>query len=153
MHPLTASTLLDVATANVAELNATPGSMRAVVNAIFSLDAVVGGFHVEWKGGGSSTVPDDGKLRNIFASECPDYEIIRDAAFALKHGQLTGKKARLISRQDQIRSHPAAFDVATFDRLAFDTESVIWLETDAGDHPVYRIAERTLTFLFAQTPR
>jgi hypothetical protein len=72
---------------------------------------------------------DDSDFRDLLSSECPEFRAVRDAAFALKHGELTGKKPRLVERADQVASYSGALDEAVFDRSAFDTESVIWIET------------------------
>jgi hypothetical protein len=47
-----------------------------------------------------------------------------DAAFALEHGELTGKAPTC----KKGGSGSSAFDEAVFDRSMFDTESVIWIE-------------------------
>jgi hypothetical protein len=59
---------------------------------------------------------------------------MRDAAFALKHGELRGKKPRLVQRAAQVTSYSGAFDEAVFDRSAFDTEAVVWIE---GNDPAH----------------
>jgi hypothetical protein len=46
----------------------------------------------------------------------------------LKHGELTGRKPRLVSRADQLVRYDGAYDAAVFDRSVFDTEGVVWIE-------------------------
>jgi hypothetical protein len=58
----------------------------------------------------------------------------------LKHGHLEDKKARLVQRAEQVTSYSGAFDEAIFDRSAFDTEAVIWIE--ANDPALSRRADQ-----------
>ena len=80
---------------------------------------------------------DDIEFRDLLCHQCSEFRIVRDAAFALKHGELTAKKPRLVQRADQVVSYSGAFDEAVFDRSVFDAGPVIWIEnTDpAGSTP------------------
>jgi hypothetical protein len=74
---------------------------------------------------------DDSKSREFLAEECAEFIIVRDAAFALKDGALTDpkKQPRFVKKADQLVSDSGAWDEAVQDRSAFDTKSVIWIET------------------------
>jgi hypothetical protein len=90
----------------------------------------------------------DGQLRDALANESESYRLVRDAAFALKHGELLGKKPRLVSRADQVMAYAGAYDTAVYDRSAYDTVSVIWLETgDDSARPADQIAGEVLVFI------
>jgi hypothetical protein len=55
------------------------------------------------------------------------------------------RKPRLVRRPDQIMTMPAGFDAATFDRSAFDTETV-WIETDDNDYRAAEMIKEVLQF-------
>ena len=103
--------------------------MRCAVNALLTLDAFTGVLFAHLTKLDRAPSKDDSEFRDVLSRECPEFRIVRDAAFALKHGELTAKKPRLVQRADQVVSYSGAFDEAVFDRSAFDTESVIWIET------------------------
>ena len=67
------------------------------------------------------------KFREFLAEECPEFRIVRDAAFALKDGALTDpkKQPRFVKKADQMVSDSGAWDKAVQERSAFDTKSVI----------------------------
>ena len=88
----------------------------------------MGILHERLLAGGKISDETDEKFRNRIASQCAAYETLRDAAFALKHGELTGKKQRVVRRPDQLQAYSAALDKAVFDRSAFQTEDLIWVE-------------------------
>ena len=123
----------DVATANVDALASDVGNLRLAVNAILSLDALAGIVHSDLHSKGQETA-DDAAFRDRLAAQHLEYGIVRDAAFALKHGELRGKKPRLVQRAEQVISYGGAFDEAAFDRSAFDTEAVIWIEANDSTH-------------------
>jgi hypothetical protein len=77
---------------------------------------------------------DDSKFREFLAEECPELRIVRDAAFALKRGALTNpkKQPRFVKKADQGGFLSDASGQAVQDRSAFDTKSVIWIETTAS---------------------
>jgi hypothetical protein len=130
---LTPADLFDVATQNVNELGNDAGNRRLAVNAILTLDALAGIIHADLHRRGLASA-DDGAFRDGIAAQHLEYQILRDTAFALKHGELRGKKPRLVQRADQLASHSGAFDEAVFDRSAFDTEAVVWIEGNDATH-------------------
>ena len=130
---MTPADFLDnVVAPNAVHLGEDRGSMRRAVNALLTLDAFAGILFAHLKGLGRSRWADDSKFRDFLAEECPEFRIVRDAAFALKHGALTDpkKQPRLVQRAGQVVSYSGAWDEAVFDRSAFDTESVIWIEAN-----------------------
>lgn len=118
-----------VVTTNVVHLGENRGKMSCAVNALLTLDAFAGVLFAHLVKLDSAPSKDDSEFRDLLSRECSEFRVVRDAAFALKHGELTGKKPRLVERADQVVSYSGAFDEAVFDRSAFDTESVIWIET------------------------
>ena len=123
----------EVATANVDALASEVGNLRLAVNAILSLDALVGVIHVDLVDRGQETA-DDAAFRDRLAAQHLDYGIVRDAAFALKHGELRYKKPRLVRRADQVKSYGGVYDEAVFDRSVYDTNGVIWIEANDPSH-------------------
>ncbi|MCV0385865.1 MAG: hypothetical protein K5821_05460 [Nitrobacter sp.] len=133
----------EVVTPNVAALADDRGNIRLAINAVLALDTFVGILWLRSRAGSG----DDGHLRDALANESESYRLVRDAAFALKHGELLGKKPRLVRRADQVVAYEGIFDAAVFDRSAFDTEAVIWLETsDKSARPADQIAGEVLVF-------
>jgi hypothetical protein len=122
-----------IVTPNVAAAGDDVGNMRHAVNAILALDALAGILHADLHKRGLETA-DDGAFRDKLAAQYLEYRIVRDTAFALKHGELRGKRPRLVRRAEQVVSYGGAFDQAAFDRSAFDTEAVIWIEANDPDH-------------------
>jgi hypothetical protein len=135
---MTPADFLDnVVTTNVVHLGENRGNMSCAVNALLTLDAFTGILFAHLAKLDRAPSTKDIEFRDLLADECREFRIVRDAAFALKHGELTGKKARLVERADQVVSYSGAWDEAVFDRSAFDTGSVIWIETNdpAGSTP------------------
>jgi hypothetical protein len=123
----------DVVALNVDALGREVGELRLAVNAILSLDALAGIIHADLHERDLETA-DDIAFRDRLAAQHLEYGIVRDAAFALKHGELRGKKPRLVQRAEQVTSYSGAFDKAAFDRSAYDTKAVIWIEANDPTH-------------------
>src|SRR4051794_8468925 len=100
--------LKDIAAPNVDELGSDVGNHRLAVNAILALDALAGVIHADLHSKGQATA-DDGAFRDGVAARHLEYGILRDTAFALKHGELRGKKPRLVQRAEQVTSYGGAF--------------------------------------------
>jgi hypothetical protein len=127
--------LNEIVTPNVTALSGDVGDLRLAVNAILTLDALAGVIHDDLYKRGLVTTDDDVKYRETLASVYPEYRIVRDAAFALKHGELRfGKRPRLVRRADQVTSYSGAWDEAVWDRSAWDTPAVVWIEADDPGH-------------------
>jgi hypothetical protein len=119
----------NVVTRNVIHLGEVRGSYRRAVNALLTLDAFVGILFAHLRDLNIAPTSDDLEFRDLLARESYDFKIVRDAAFALKHGELTGRKVRLVRKANQVIAHSGAFDEATFDGSTFDAGPVIWIET------------------------
>ena len=76
---------------------------------------------------------DDGTWKETVAKGSKNYRVLRDAAYALKHGVLTRSTPRLVKQSEHVQAMPVGFDSATFDRDAFDTEQV-WIEATDTDY-------------------
>jgi hypothetical protein len=128
---MTPTDFLDnVVTTNVVHLGENRGNMRCAVNALLTLDAFSGILFAHLAKLDKSPKANDSEFRDLLSLECREFRIVRDAAFALKHGELTGKKPRLVERPDQVVSYSGAWDEAVFDRSAFDAKSIIWIEAN-----------------------
>jgi hypothetical protein len=119
----------DVVTRNVAHLGEVRGSYRRAVNALLTLDAFAGILFAHLKDLNFAPTSDDLEFRDLLARESYDFKIVRDAAFVLKHGELMGKRPRLVRKANRVLAHPGAFGGPTFDRSTFDADPVIWIET------------------------
>jgi hypothetical protein len=79
--------------ANLQEFYADEGDLRLGVNAILTLDALVGVLHQEiCRKSGVGPNDKDEKFRDDLAAKSDAYQIVRDAAAAVKHGILTRPK-------------------------------------------------------------
>jgi hypothetical protein len=78
---------------NLQEFYANEGDLRLGVNAILTLDALVGVLHQEnRRKSGVGPNDEDEKFREQVAAKSDAYRIVRDAAAAVKHGTLTRPK-------------------------------------------------------------
>ena len=121
----------NVVTRNIVHLGEARGSMRRAVNALLTLDAFAGILFAHLESLGRLRWADDSKFREFLAEECPEFRIVRDAAFALKDGALTDprKQPRFVKKADQVVSDSGAWDQSVQDRSVFNAKSVIWIET------------------------
>jgi len=99
----------DVAEPNVNEAMAKPGDLRSAVNAILSLDALVGQVHAALLVSGKTVTRSDEAFRDEIGSKLLAYRIVKDVAAALKHGRLDRPKAqeRLVRDATALRPGPA----------------------------------------------
>ncbi|MGM4917479.1 hypothetical protein [Tardiphaga sp. 813_E8_N1_3] len=80
---------------------------RAAVNSILTLDAYFGIRFVELKSASHPFVAGfdrDDAYRDELSKRSGAYRVLRDAAAALKHGELEGRKARLLKSSDSVVS-------------------------------------------------
>src|SRR5262249_5315357 len=112
---------------------ANPGDVRSAVHAITMLDAFFGILHASLYQNGIVQEPDDSKWKDVLACENRHYWVLKDCAYALKHGQLSHKKPRLVRRPDQIVSKGGAFQANAFQNNVFQTNK-LWIETEEGDY-------------------
>ncbi|MCP1931796.1 hypothetical protein [Bradyrhizobium elkanii] len=110
--------------------HADTSSVRFAFNAIAAIDDYVGIWAHELRSAGRISITEE-CFRDDLARRSGPYRALRDMAFALKHGELSGKKARLVSRAGSLADQGAAFDPDTFSD-AFATSGVICIEMDAG---------------------
>lgn len=93
---------------NIEAVEDRPADLLAVVNAVLTLDALVGILFAHLRVVGhpaAASLKGDDAFRDQIADRCPGYAAIRDTAAALKHGRLDrGKKARVIRTPDQIQT-------------------------------------------------
>jgi hypothetical protein len=109
--------LNEIVIPNVAALSDNVGDLRLAVNAVLTLDALAGVIHADLCKRGLEA-PDDAAFRDTLAARHVEYGLVRDAAFALKHGELRGKKPRLVQRAEQVTPYSATWDQAVWDRSA-----------------------------------
>lgn len=133
----------EVSAANANAAIDAAGDRRLAINAIMTLGGFFGTLHCALFEAGAIAEKSDDVWKESLAIESPPYRVLRDAAYALKHGNLTHKKARLIRKPDKIFTMPASFDGAAFDRSASDSQTV-WIETPCHD---YRADERIKSVL------
>src|SRR5262249_137123 len=86
-----------------------PDDVRLAIHAITMLDAFFGILHANLHQNGIVEERDDSKWKEELARENNRYRVLRDCAYALKHGELWHKKPRLVRRPDQIVSKGARF--------------------------------------------
>jgi hypothetical protein len=105
----------DVAELNVAEFRRSPNDIRLACNAVMSIDAFLG---LHWAATNPGQRGDDAYKETVARnSEC--YRAVRDLAYALKHGELTGSSPRLVR---------TVSEVSTADRIMRDHH--IWSDSD-----------------------
>jgi hypothetical protein len=135
--------LEQVAAENARIAIANPGDLRSAINAVMTLDGFFGTLHSELHERGLLKDMSDDQWKDELAQQSREYAVLRDCAFALKHGRLTRPKARLVRRSDQILTMPSTFDQATFDRSSFDVETV-WIDAVDTDYRADHIIEEVL---------
>jgi hypothetical protein len=86
---------------NLQEFYANEGDLRLGVNSILTLDALVGVLHQEncrktGAGPKDKVREEDEQFRDTLAASSDTYQIVRDAAAAVKHGILTRPKKRMV---------------------------------------------------------
>lgn len=106
-------------------------SIRLAFNAIAAIDDYIGIWAHELRGAGKIVISEE-QFRDDLAARSEPYRALRDMAFALKHGELTGGKARLVSRATSLVGQGPAFDPAVFSSDVFQTKGLICIEMDAG---------------------
>jgi hypothetical protein len=132
-----------VVTENVVRLCDNRGSLRHAVNALFVLDAFAGILFASVKGTDHAPCTTDAEFREILARECSEFCIVRDAAFSLKHGELSrGRTPRLVRKAAQVQEHGGGSN----DPNAI--EPVVWIEAEEPMEPIAVdvLAHATLTF-------
>lgn len=114
----------EVAAANAKVAIANPGDRRLAINAIMTLDAFFGALHSELLQAGAIAEKSDDKWKEMLAEASHHYRLLRDTAYALKHGNLTRPTPRLVRKSDSVFTMPGAFQPGAFQPDAFDTGRV-----------------------------
>jgi hypothetical protein len=110
-----------------------------------TLDAFFGVLHATLRDSEKLEERSDDRWKEELARQNPDYRLLRDCAYALKHGRLDDRKARLVRHPAQIEPFPASFDASTFDQSAFDTETV-WIDTSENDFRADEVIQKVASF-------
>lgn len=87
-----------VARPNMVDALERPDDVRAIVNAILTLDALAGVLYEHGKAEGIAeiaTYKGDDKYRDALAEVSHSYRVLRDAAAAIKHGGLDRERAKV----------------------------------------------------------
>ncbi|MEE7441103.1 hypothetical protein [Methylobacterium oryzae] len=124
----------EVVTPNVYAQDARPDDMRAVVNAVLTLDALVGLLHsyLRLLDRPEVTGLSDDDYRERLGQQCPGYAALRDAAATLKHGELTHPRKkrppRLIRTTGSIQSTELVLELLRVDDEIGGHVAVLCLE-------------------------
>jgi hypothetical protein len=143
----------DIAEENAQLAIAARHDLRLAINAIMTLDAFFGILHATLHEKHVAGVPrDDDKWKDTLAQQSDEYRLLRDAAFALKHGNLTRATPRLVNHPKQLFLMPGAFQTNAVQVDAFQTEQ-IWIETPAADHKADEVIGKVADFARLQLTR
>jgi hypothetical protein len=143
----------DIAEENARLAIAARQDLRLAINAIMTLDAFFGILHATLYKKSTAGVPrDDDKWKEQLAQQSDEYRLLRDAAFALKHGNLTRATPRLVSRPEQLFAMPGAFQTNAFQADAFQTGQ-IWIETHVTDYKADEVIGKIADFARWQLTR
>ncbi len=100
--------LVEVAQPNMQRALEEPGNPAAIVNAILTLDALAGIIHAQVSAAGqTSIVPyEDDRYRDELTRVSPSFQVLRDTAASIKHGELSPKrkKVRLVRGADAVKA-------------------------------------------------
>src|SRR4051812_40542395 len=108
--------LTKVAEPNIDEFEKAFWHQRSAVNAVVTFDCLLGIIHWEATSAGLPVANQDSVFRNDLAARHGILGVVRDAAFALKHGKLT-RGTRLVSKADQVKGQvPTLSDGFFLDR-------------------------------------
>ena len=125
--------LVEVAHPNMVAALTDPDDMRAIINAILTIDTLVGILHAAGVKTGDYRMTgfaSDDAFRDELARISDSYRVLRDAAFSLKHGELTHKKARLVRRAAAFQTRLNGFGLMQCgDRVGMD---IVIIELDPG---------------------
>jgi len=132
----------EIAEPNAQLAVANRGDLRLAINAMMTLDAFVGILHAALSETGRVTENNDAKWKEALAMQSPDYELLRDTAYALKHGQLDPKrKRRIVYRPQQLFTMPSGFQPGAFS-AGFNTVGQVWIETEITDEQADKVIEK-----------
>jgi hypothetical protein len=122
----------EVPSANAKAAIANRGDRRLAINAIMTLDGFLGTLHSQLFKLKIISEKSDDKWKETLARSCHHYRVLRDTAYALKHGTLD-RSPRLVKRSDQVVTMPGGFQSDAFQSGAFQKETV-WIEASDTDY-------------------
>lgn len=138
---------------NIHEFLGAQTDIRRAINAIHSIDDLVGQIHVWAKANapGAMAASDDDHYRDHLSND-EEFRALRDMAAALKHGELDKPKKtvpRLIIRSVDLKARQRAFDISAFQANAFQTDSkAAWVDLkDGREFSVSHLLGRSLWLL------
>jgi hypothetical protein len=106
-----------------------------------TLDGFFGTLHTELFNAGVVTDEPDDKWKETLARDCHHYRVLRDTAYALKHGTLNRPKPpRLVRRSDQVVARPGR----------------VWIEADDTHYKADEVIKTVLVLAsewLAKVPR
>lgn len=120
---------------NIEEFMAAQTDIRRAINAIHCVDDLVGLIHAWARVNAPTRVPEkDEVYRKQLAAKNDLFRAFRDAAAALKHGELTDntKTPRLLTRASDVRAKAGAFQKSAFNPEAFQSGEAAWLDLNGG---------------------
>src|SRR5262245_3677504 len=103
-----------VAAANARLAIASPGDLRLAINAIVTLYCFSRSRHDEHYQRGLTQEKWDDAWKQLLAQQHPKYRLLRDCAYAVKHGHLTRPIPRLVRRPNQIVTMPSSYDASVY---------------------------------------
>lgn len=131
--------------------------MRAIVNAVLTLDALVGLIHAHAEAAGRSEIAaceDDDDYREVLAEISPSYRLLRDTAACLKHGELKRPRKGLVRLLRQPGAMEAEVNTLGFfecgDEIGGD---VILIRYDHNETPGLVRADRVITDTYRMLKR
>lgn len=120
-----------------------PGDRRLAINAIMTLDGFFGTLHATLLKQGQVSQQNDDEWKEALACMNTSYRLLRDTAFALKHGELTRKAPRLVRRSEQVVKVPGAFSSGFSKGFQID---IIWIEATDTNYRAWKVIEDVLEF-------
>jgi hypothetical protein len=133
----------EVASENARLAIASPGDLRLAINAIMTFDGFFGSLHAVLHQQGKVSETDD-RWKEKLAGENDSYRLLRDSAYALKHGALTRAWPRRVRRADNILSMPGAFGLG-FQPDAFHVD-MVWIGAEDTDYQAYKVIKEVAEF-------
>jgi hypothetical protein len=110
-----------------------------------TLDGFFGSLHTRLREDAKVGEDSDDKWKENLACQNKYYRLLRDAAYALKHGNLTRGKSRVVRRSDQILAVPGAFSSQAFQAKAFQTD-MVWIHAEDTNYRAHEVIKEVVGF-------
>jgi hypothetical protein len=147
--------LSEIVVPNLEALTERPSDTRLAINAIMAADAFFGINFEEQKNAGTNADIGDEKYRESVARKSQCYRVLRDAAAAIKHGELDKKrkKIRLVRSANQTKKQETIWnDDAKWNDAEKWADKAVIVETEIGERvrvdtlvkEVVRVAEEEI---------